>query len=524
MRQKITASLILFFVFVLLLHNMQYIPVPWFDEGWALSLARNWVVLGHYGHLRLGEPVPSTVLNTGFPAIFPIALSFQLFGIGIWQGRLPIIFFALGVCLLLYHLAQRLYGRRIAALSLMIALFLPMGPDLHIIPMGKQALGEVPSLFYLLAGYSLLFSFWNKVTPSILAAPFLFSLALLTKPQILPFFLLSLLVPISWLIQKRNWPVTRYLSVSLVLSVTFSLLFWSATGLLSIASPISDSPVFSGDSYAMIRNADVLLTYVLVLNPEFRGAFLLRALMATLGLPVILGIIYIWITKVRGMWQQGTADAKSIWILILWTFVFSWLVWFFFFSIGFSRYLFPGFLVGTIFVAKAFNHILLDFNPLAILQRLAQDLHYRRVNLNSLGILVATAFTIFWVIITINLSYRPLFSQSDHAYARILNFLNRETPPSAIVETYDSELFFLLERDYHYPPDEVQHLMNRNHHFGEELIIDYDPTAVGIDYLVISPMWPLYNNLLNEADFELVLTYGGYRVYRYNPASSRVGQ
>ena len=98
------------------------VPPLWFDEGWVLSLARNWVQLGHYGHLLMGERVPPSILNTGLPAVAPVALSFRLLGIGSWQGRLPGIVFTVGALAMLYYLTRRLYDGTVAAVALSVAL------------------------------------------------------------------------------------------------------------------------------------------------------------------------------------------------------------------------------------------------------------------------------------------------------------------------------------------------------------------------------------------------------------------
>src|SRR6266545_829549 len=62
-------------------------PGMWWDEGWTLSVARNWVERGHYGRLLDGQLAPPG-LEASLVVTAPIALSMRLFGVGIWQGRL----------------------------------------------------------------------------------------------------------------------------------------------------------------------------------------------------------------------------------------------------------------------------------------------------------------------------------------------------------------------------------------------------------------------------------------------------
>src|SRR5437867_2492656 len=132
--------------------NLGSVPPLWWDEGWTLTVARTWVERGHYGRLLAGQLVPSG-LEAAFPVTAPIALSFRLLGIGVWQGRLVGVFFTLGTLALMYYLARCLYDRSVAIGTLAVLLFLSPDPAIHPILMGRQVLGEMPALFYLLAGY-----------------------------------------------------------------------------------------------------------------------------------------------------------------------------------------------------------------------------------------------------------------------------------------------------------------------------------------------------------------------------------
>ena len=53
--------------------KLEIVPPLFWDEGWTLSVARNWVELGHYGRLSLGEKAPH-----GLQAAYPVTLSVAL--------------------------------------------------------------------------------------------------------------------------------------------------------------------------------------------------------------------------------------------------------------------------------------------------------------------------------------------------------------------------------------------------------------------------------------------------------------
>jgi hypothetical protein len=86
------------------------------------------------------------------------------------------------------------------------------------------------------------------------------------------------------------------------------------------------------------------------------------------------------------------------------------------------------------------------------------------------------------------------------------------------------ELIVLLNRRYHYPPDEIQLKLNRRTFLGQDVVIDYDPMAADPDYLVVGPhsrMWHLYDPILKAGSFRLILERSRYKVYeRIRPMSS----
>jgi 4-amino-4-deoxy-L-arabinose transferase-like glycosyltransferase len=112
--------------------NFESTPPLWWDEGWTLSVVRNWVERGHYGRLLDGEPA-SPGLAASFPVIAPIALSFRLFGVGVWQGRLVGVLFTLGALALIYYLACRLYDRSVAIWTLAVLLLMSVGGNADLV-------------------------------------------------------------------------------------------------------------------------------------------------------------------------------------------------------------------------------------------------------------------------------------------------------------------------------------------------------------------------------------------------------
>ena len=161
--QRTVLLLLWAFALVLILVKPAQVPPLWFDEGWNLSVARNLVGSGMYAQLSLGQPVPATLLSTGLPGIAPIALSFELFGVGAWQGRLPGQLFTALALLLLCLLASKLFNPKVATAALFIALLMTGAhAHLHPVVLGRQALGEMPAISFFLMGYLCMLAGWRK--------------------------------------------------------------------------------------------------------------------------------------------------------------------------------------------------------------------------------------------------------------------------------------------------------------------------------------------------------------------------
>lgn len=140
--------------------NLKTTPPLWWDEGWTLSVARNWVEMGHYGRLLNGQPAPAG-LQAAFPVTAMVALSFHLFGIGIYQARLIAVIFTMATLAILYYLACSIYNRSIALGALAVLIFMSGHSDINTLVLGRQVLAEIPAMFYLLAGYAFFSIGWQ---------------------------------------------------------------------------------------------------------------------------------------------------------------------------------------------------------------------------------------------------------------------------------------------------------------------------------------------------------------------------
>ena len=176
-------SLGAFFTF----YKLSESPPTWMDEGLITQTSRNLAMQGRYAiQTAPGEFISPGIISTSYPVTFPIALSYELFGVGILQGRIVMAFYILFFFALAYLLIRKHYGVKVALLSL--SLLVTFGP---VYGHGKNVLGEVPGLAWLLFGLLLFDRWW---------AGFLFGLCLVTKP-----IFILLLPGLLWFRHDKNF-------------------------------------------------------------------------------------------------------------------------------------------------------------------------------------------------------------------------------------------------------------------------------------------------------------------------------
>ena len=82
---------------------------------------------------------------------------------------------------MMYALVNRLYDKRIALATLAVLLFMSPRPAYHPFLMGRQVMGEMPLVFYLLSGYFFLLLSLEKSKWWIVAAIIMWAVAFNTK-------------------------------------------------------------------------------------------------------------------------------------------------------------------------------------------------------------------------------------------------------------------------------------------------------------------------------------------------------
>ncbi len=491
--QNITLLIISLIIVISLILYINKWPALYFDEGWVMSIAHNWIKYGHYCQLLNGNPITaSPMLNIGFPAIGPIALSFASFGVGIWQGRLPSVIFALGSFFLLYQIAKYLYGQVIATATLIIAIFI-LPVDVNPITIGRQALGEMPSMFYLLAGYFSLMFAWENLLMIPLAALF-YALAMVTKQQVVPFLFISLLIPLVILAFDRDWKQCKIIgSVIIATIIGYQIMAYVQKSLVGASLPaVTRTQLYLTSAFVPVLKVRFFSLYKAIKNPS-----------------IILGLGYMIYGIIRNQRPLLLRDNVQIIQLSLVVLTVTWFTWFILLSIGWIRYLFPIAFMSTIFFGLFLSDLTNGFKSCRAL----------------IGVLV-------FLILVNQLSslasiYRGTVNSDNPIIIEVANFINTKTSQDALIETYDMELFPFLKRRYHYPPDLIQLQLNRRRYMLQDVQINYNPIPANPDYLIVGPKsaeWELYDHILESAEFRYIKKFNGYTIYsRVRNAKSSQG-
>ncbi len=173
-------------------------PPTWIDEGMNAQLAMNLAQHGVYGlQIAPGEFVSGAFITLGFPVLAPLAGVFSLFGIGIFQARMYMVFWIAVLVIAAFWYVRRHYGRLPAVLAgLLLITFPPLYAN------GKNVMGEVPGLLFFIVLLFLLERWHPARFPArryayVFSGALIIGLCIVTKPVFLPLGL-AILITYGW--------------------------------------------------------------------------------------------------------------------------------------------------------------------------------------------------------------------------------------------------------------------------------------------------------------------------------------
>lgn len=332
-------------------YRLSEAPGIWYDEGFYTQTAMNLAERGSEElQIAPGQFVSAKDVTVGYPLIAPVALSYRVFGVGVFQGRAVMASFIIAFLLVAYLFARSLLGRSLAAWSLaLLATF----PELY--GNGKSVLGEVPGMFYLMS--ALLSITWLERTAYKKTVPYVVfglatGLAVATKPI---FILLPFALAITFLIRWRSvgWHWRGFMGGVVMFLATVGLWVYSQFG--------------AGDSLISI------LHYYINPYDVNAGATLARnlRLFVTEAVPIYAaGMLVLWGVSIgiRKKAEESITTAEIAALVFCLCIVAAFLR-----LPGWYRYLFPATLTALLFLPSAATRV---FDALSARARFLMNLSW----------------------------------------------------------------------------------------------------------------------------------------------------
>lgn len=426
---------------IVALYNLPYGPRTWHDEGAALNVAKTLATEGVYAMRNSdGYQTFGPIQSVGPTVLLPVAASLKLFGMGLLQARLVS---AAYLCLLLAVatlLAWRLFGLRAAIVTTFLLLAVQ---DVRLLFFGRQVLGEAPALMFFLAGVCL---FTLRARGRLLvavAAGLLIGAAMVTKSTYIVIGVVTLAVVggLDWLYYRQH---NRRGLVVAMLVATACVLAWMGT----------QYAYFGPDTFwDNSRKMQQLATGTTGFNPRVMAASLQFFMGSGSG-----HFLYLWglPALLYGAFLARRRDQSGFMAALLLTFTILWLG-YYFWSVPWIAYLFAPAAIAAFFVAKLWHDLTHGFTLSGT--GLRQEWSQGRPGpaARNLALLALFSIVILW---SLQGRLRNEVLARDLAPQELAAILNRTVQPDQVIETWERELAFLTNHQYHSPD---QALLSKTH-------------------------------------------------------------
>ncbi|HAV78100.1 MAG TPA: glycosyl transferase [Anaerolineae bacterium] len=485
-------------VYFLVFHNLTRFPAPWFDEGSHLHVPKTLVQHGVYADISSeGFRYYGPTIGVGPTVMLPIAAMFKLFGTGLLQARIVMALYLLAAVYVFFRLVAYLSGTQVAFIA--VALILSSRSVL-LLEYGRQLLGEVPGLFFLLLAIYLWFSQWNESDWKRLSLiGLLFGLAMITKYQYLLF--LGPVLFLSWLFDVFYYKTSshrNFLVPGIIAAGSFSV--WQILTLqylgpytvmenLALLQASAEGAAFNFNITQLAANLGELTS-----RAAYLGALL----------PALIYGLFISLPR--------THEGQKWSIIFL--LVSLNLVWYVMASIGWIRYAFLGLGLSSIFIARLFTEISGSFNFdwSAGFFRSWFDIRNTSKFAIALWLLVIIVTPLAKTSLEIALPGPP-YAQQMSVY------LDENVPVGAVIETWEPEMGFLTDHNYHYPPNALLAVAVDQVYYGGEPVqerykfvqTEHPDFLLAGEFSKWTAIYPLEEL---GAEYELVATYGDYDLYQ----------
>jgi len=380
-------------------------------------------------------------------------------------------------------------------------------PGLEFVPLGRQVMGEVPSLFFFLLGtLGWVYATQRRRPLLLMLAGLAMGLAMITKN------IYALILPACWFLLwiADRWHY-RQLDLAYFLLPPFigltCLVAWYGyqfvgLGFTAFQRDTLEVGTSAGRSIFVFAPERILAGLKFLLGPNFYLAF---------GVP---GLIYNLYLSVRG--RRSLLELQRAFLLVT---TMVWLAWYVCFSIGWQRYAFPALMITALFTAKLF----LDFCSRVI--RFFQSRtgeKQRAIAPVASGLTLAAIMTLFCFFPVYRTSLYEesvaMLKGKDTTARRFADYIAAHVAPDALIESWEWEIDFFTDHTYHHPPTSVLDLMVMHVFSDESYSFDmYDLEQYHPDYVINGPFskWTgLYSPGYLREECTLVVSVGAYDLYQ----------
>src|SRR6266508_712585 len=309
---------------LLALVNLPYAPRTWFDEGSHLHVPKTLVQHGVYADISSeGYRYYGPTVGVGPTVMLPIALVFKLFGVGLLQGRLVIVAYLFVALAAFYAIGRRKHGSLVALLALTLLLASRTFSYDGLIEYGRQVLGEIPGLAFLLLGtlawLAALMKGGGQRGSFVVLSGLGFGMALVTKNQ----FVL-IIPPVLLLIGLLDWRYYRAGSwglrlVPLIIACTcfgiWTLAQFQFLGPGSFIENMRQTHQAAGGAIFVFDMRATLRAGYYLLRPDLYGGLLIPSL-------------------AYAAWRARQRDARGLAEALIVLIIGLWLVWYVGASLG----------------------------------------------------------------------------------------------------------------------------------------------------------------------------------------------
>jgi len=480
-------SLILLYLGFVFLYQLARYPLPSYDEGAYLKVAKNFARNGVYADFSDGENrYTGAVISMGPTVLLPITVLYKLLGVSIAGARLVIVAYALLVLWMFFLLGTRLHSRMLGIAMVFLAF---MHPGLAIYSMGRQVLSEVPGLFFLLMGIWLWAAAGDRRLVYLIGAGVFWGLACITKHQYamiaLPGLFAAFVLDLIWC-KQRAWLkfiVPGVLAALIYGAWTYFSVFYLGANERTTSQELTSMGSLAGSFYF---NPDRLLGNALGMLNSYP--------------PYIPIFIYTAILLLRRSNQERTWRLLAVLQVAA---VGSYIL-----TKGWNTYSLPAHALSVPIVARLLCELSGDFHP--FWRQLRERARNRKQALSSLALVIVIGLLTIAAARAGRAQLRVITWPSD-VLERLANFMNANVPQTSLVETTESIMGVLTNHRYHFPPSTIG-VTSVVRAPGESPQLFYDfRDYVDPDYLLTTK-----NKLKTQPPetFELIFSVKDYNVYR----------